>query len=329
MRHQSLSCLAILALTGAASEGQLVTAYTGDEQGEKSWLIDVATGENAEGPFGKSRALASDPATDRIFEIEPIPLGSSSVRLSISSVDDSGDVSTDSTTLVFDESGDRIRIITSLAYGNGTLYAYNSGSGPTDPSLGVIDPDTGTFTTILTNEQLPIPQDGLGGYVRGLTFDTDRNRLLLGVRDGTTTNSTYSVYVLYPDTGDSEPLVSSTGSFDGLAYGRGRIYLDCGAPCGPLQVFNTLTGQFEANLTLPRRTGNGSGGATFLEALAPIPLQPCLADVNGDGIASPADFTAWIQAFNTRSSACDQNGDGACNPSDFSSWVINFNAGCP
>ncbi|MEL6795477.1 MAG: GC-type dockerin domain-anchored protein [Planctomycetota bacterium] len=56
--------------------------------------------------------------------------------------------------------------------------------------------------------------------------------------------------------------------------------------------------------------------------------QPCLADVNGDGVASPADFNAWILAFNSQGPACDQNGDGQCTPADFNAWILNFNAGC-
>ncbi|MEL6798010.1 MAG: GC-type dockerin domain-anchored protein, partial [Planctomycetota bacterium] len=54
----------------------------------------------------------------------------------------------------------------------------------------------------------------------------------------------------------------------------------------------------------------------------------CPADVNGDGLATPADFNAWILAFNSNAPGCDQNGDGLCNPSDFNAWVLNFNAGC-
>ncbi|MEO1583558.1 MAG: hypothetical protein AAFR96_03170, partial [Planctomycetota bacterium] len=38
----------------------------------------------------------------------------------------------------------------------------------------------------------------------------------------------------------------------------------------------------------------------------------CEADANGDGLVTPADFTAWVLAFNTRAPACDQNGDGLC-----------------
>ena len=57
--------------------------------------------------------------------------------------------------------------------------------------------------------------------------------------------------------------------------------------------------------------------------------RDCPADTNGDGIVSPADFNAWILAFNSMSPACDQNGDGLCTPADFNAWILNFNAGCP
>ncbi|MEO1583373.1 MAG: GC-type dockerin domain-anchored protein [Planctomycetota bacterium] len=55
----------------------------------------------------------------------------------------------------------------------------------------------------------------------------------------------------------------------------------------------------------------------------------CRADVNLDGLLSPADFTAWIAAFNTRDSVADQNLDGLVSPADFSSWIQNFNTPCP
>lgn len=54
----------------------------------------------------------------------------------------------------------------------------------------------------------------------------------------------------------------------------------------------------------------------------------CLADVNGDGSVSPADFTAWINAFNNSLPGCDQNDDGSCTPADFTAWIANFNIGC-
>ncbi|MEO0630173.1 MAG: spondin domain-containing protein [Planctomycetota bacterium] len=57
-------------------------------------------------------------------------------------------------------------------------------------------------------------------------------------------------------------------------------------------------------------------------------VEECPADLNQDGQLTPADFNAWVQAFNAQSGAADQNGDGAIDPADFNAWVINFNAGC-
>ena len=61
---------------------------------------------------------------------------------------------------------------------------------------------------------------------------------------------------------------------------------------------------------------------------------PCPADVNGDGVADPADFTAWLACFNDPMSApyCDNadvNNDGTIDPADFTAWLASFNAGCP
>lgn len=56
--------------------------------------------------------------------------------------------------------------------------------------------------------------------------------------------------------------------------------------------------------------------------------DPCVADVNGDGMLSPTDFTAWIDAYNGGSAGCDQNADGSCTPTDFTAWITNYNNGC-
>jgi uncharacterized membrane protein len=56
--------------------------------------------------------------------------------------------------------------------------------------------------------------------------------------------------------------------------------------------------------------------------------EPCAADTNNDGLVTPADFNAWVLAFNNQAPECDQNGDGQCDPSDFNAWILNFNAGC-
>lgn len=59
-----------------------------------------------------------------------------------------------------------------------------------------------------------------------------------------------------------------------------------------------------------------------------IPLPPCPADTNLDGDLTPADFTAWLDAFNNNAPTCEQNGDGMCSPADFTAWINNFNSGC-
>jgi len=66
-------------------------------------------------------------------------------------------------------------------------------------------------------------------------------------------------------------------------------------------------------------------GAAYIYSI-PEPL--CLPDTNLDGILSPADFTAWIAAFNAMAPECDQNDDGLCTPADFTAWIANYNAGC-
>jgi hypothetical protein len=65
-----------------------------------------------------------------------------------------------------------------------------------------------------------------------------------------------------------------------------------------------------------------------LTACATAQTSPCPADTNVDGMLSPADFSAWVSAFNNATTLCDQNNDGSCTPADFSAWVANYNAGC-
>lgn len=77
---------------------------------------------------------------------------------------------------------------------------------------------------------------------------------------------------------------------------------------------------------------NGIFGEVSVELDAVSDVRPvfvCVADVNADGHLSPADFGAWIAAFNANDSAADQNADGFVTPADFGAWIANFNAGCP
>ncbi|MGP1273119.1 MAG: GC-type dockerin domain-anchored protein [Phycisphaerales bacterium] len=58
------------------------------------------------------------------------------------------------------------------------------------------------------------------------------------------------------------------------------------------------------------------------------PGCPASADVNGNGVADPGDFTAWVNAYNAGDLAADQNGNGTLDPGDFTAWISNYNAGC-
>ena len=58
----------------------------------------------------------------------------------------------------------------------------------------------------------------------------------------------------------------------------------------------------------------------------------CAADVNADGDATPADFTAWLAAFNNPAdpnrARADVNCDGSLSPADFTAWLSAFSIGC-
>ncbi len=51
------------------------------------------------------------------------------------------------------------------------------------------------------------------------------------------------------------------------------------------------------------------------------------ADQNGDGLATPADFNAWILNFNSGDVRADVNQDGIISPADFNAWILAFNQG--
>jgi len=287
--------LAIVAGLPAVGNAQLITAYTGDEGGDRSWFIDVETGEDVGGVLGGFQALATDPSTNRIF-------ASSGRNLDVYDVISGEAVQDGSPRLVVDQSGERVQSITSFAWGNGQLYAYHTGLGDAPGGIYVIDIETRIETDrfpqvpaelILPLSALPLPQpiDFVAeGNVAGLTFDTDRGELLIGVKkyeevDGIDEGEPgpadefenfigNDILALDAATREADlvvevPFTLGEGGFDGMAYGRDRIFLDCGAPCGNISIYNRVTGEFEQEIGAPNRFGNGSGGAAFLEAVAP------------------------------------------------------------
>lgn len=71
-----------------------------------------------------------------------------------------------------------------------------------------------------------------------------------------------------------------------------------------------------------------AGSSLEFTPLTLMVAESCVADVNGDGVVTPTDVSAWINAYNNAAPGCDQNGDGACGPSDFTAWIANYNTGC-
>jgi hypothetical protein len=133
---------------------------------------------------------------------------------------------------------------------------------------------------------------------------------------------------LIPLYGDEAYIPFSLDETDGIRYGYIRITFMQDVEFDIVDEFNQPTGQttlrdlymvtgwgFETELDTPLVITDGS-------------TPHCPADTNGDGAVTPADFSAWVAAFNTNAPECDQNDDNACTPADFSAWVANYNAGC-
>ena len=114
----------------------------------------------------------------------------------------------------------------------------------------------------------------------------------------------------------------------------GGAPLFAGADWTPYSFTATAGPNVSAGITLQFTATTGANiGSTSLIFIDNVSVtidaeEPCPADTNNDGEVTPADFSAWIAAFNTQSPACDQNGDGLCTAADFSAWITNYNAGC-
>lgn len=109
---------------------------------------------------------------------------------------------------------------------------------------------------------------------------------------------------------------------EGLEFAPDGSLVVANAGQGNLKRFDINTGALLDTFELIPGVTQGS---TDVHLVTPA---DCLADVNGDGMVTPTDFTAWIAAFNSSAPECDQNSDGSCTPTDFTAWIANFNAGC-
>ncbi|MEL6498948.1 MAG: GC-type dockerin domain-anchored protein [Planctomycetota bacterium] len=108
------------------------------------------------------------------------------------------------------------------------------------------------------------------------------------------------------------------------------VVFDLSDPLAPAEIGRTTVNGAVSRSTLVGSTliVPSTDSQTTLVDVSSCLVEQCTPDTNGDGDLTPADFNAWILAFNAQAAACDQNGDGACTPGDFNGWVLNFNAGC-
>ncbi len=119
------------------------------------------------------------------------------------------------------------------------------------------------------------------------------------------------------------------GRVDIVHVPSGRFVRSIGVPVDDTGDFGPLT-EFGQAVTFVARGIAVTSRSSFAGARVdyfPVP-ELCPADVNLDGAVSPADFSSWLDAFNTNAPACDQNYDDLCTPADFNAWILNFNAGC-
>ncbi len=118
---------------------------------------------------------------------------------------------------------------------------------------------------------------------------------------------------------------------------NGNVRLSAGSPCidagyvfGSIETEDDIYGQRRRAHNDPGMPNVGYGQGGYLD-IGAVEFQgtSCFADTNFDGNLTPADFSAWVGAYNRGDFIADQNRDGVLTPSDFSAWVSNYNTGCP
>ncbi|MEL6497757.1 MAG: hypothetical protein AAF937_04025 [Planctomycetota bacterium] len=198
------------------------------------------------------------------------------------------------------------------------IFAVPKGfpSGPIVPWASAASMGLDTFGDP-PNPQLELFDDidGLVVWDRGSVFsqfDPDGDRVAQPERD-------YALFSL-SETSSSIAAIRSTG----LPVDGSTIFFTDFTGAFAVYLFGSQVGVADVAVSDFQRFGNID--ALEICAMIDDPCDPCvLADVNGDGSVTPADFNAWVIAFNNNDIAADQNCDGVVSPADFNAWVINYN----
>ncbi|MEO1583177.1 MAG: GC-type dockerin domain-anchored protein [Planctomycetota bacterium] len=190
-----------------------------------------------------------------------------------------------------------------------------------------IAPDDTVTPVFFSTDTFEIPGASGGPFVitsisdRDIRWTDDGRLVAQGSIEDTTDSTNRASAILYVD---------DTGTVRTLAV-TGQMFDFGSSPTGGQRVVQSVDlGEVSSGgkVVFGVRPVGGSN-EPFRYAVADINAPLCPADTNGDGAISPADFTAWVIAFNGQTAACDQNGDGLCTPADFTAFILGYNAGCP
>ena len=203
----------------------------------------------------------------------------------------------------------------------------------------IIDPIASTLSTSVSAEGRFAAQGTLGmGLGRAesrhvITFTPTANTLytLSAMFDPVTPGSAPTDVVSLTE--DGVPLVYYDGSNPGAVNGVTGTFL-----AGSVYEICIDLSEFVSGMAGDTPLQGWSIGEISIQ-FAPgtvilAPPDPCPADVNKDGVASPADFTAWLSCFMNPASApfcanADLDSSGSIDPADFTAWLAAFNTGCP
>ncbi|MEO1583174.1 MAG: M12 family metallo-peptidase [Planctomycetota bacterium] len=133
-----------------------------------------------------------------------------------------------------------------------------------------------------------------------------------------------------PHTHGTNPTIDGCGLGDCTGAENGTIMSYCHLCPGGLRNIELVFDQRIINEEVRPyiETAGCNSVAANADACVVVPEEVCAADINGDMQLTPADFVAWVVAYNAGDLVADLNGDGRLLPNDFNAWLNLYNAGC-
>ncbi|MEO1007928.1 MAG: GC-type dockerin domain-anchored protein [Planctomycetota bacterium] len=218
-----------------------------------------------------------------------------------------------------------------LVIGNGALAPSAGGTG--GGTLLRIDGDTGAITTLVDNTTDPAPGAVIDADLSPLDviLSPDATQIVLsseapfGDPDAVTSVRTYD-----PDTGELlavfDPGIDpDTGERfllapRGMGFGPDGLLYVSSTGADTIVRFDPATGELvDKFIAFPGLSG---------QALEFVLVCASVADVDGDGALSAADFADFSAAFDAGDAAADLDGDGELTIFDFLAFGNAFAAGC-